>query len=280
MIRKTTTLAIVLLIVGVAGSIFTFKAANKTEDVTEEKVINDDFNNIEVTANEAEVEILPTSDSQAKVELSGKNSNYRLSTGVEGSTLKVDVAYKQKKLFNFDFTLASLSLKVYLPEKEYNSLQIESGNGRVRVDDLQAKVIHVKTDNGQIKLNHIGSSEVTAEADNGTIDMENVTATNVKVKADNGKIKLKDVEGNLSGTTNNGSISLVTRDLHRSIDFETDNGRINIQTEKKPTNAIIDAKVDNGKVTVFGESNWDTVIGEGENLIKLTTKNGTITVIK
>ena len=56
------------------------------------------------------------------------------------------------------------------------------------------------------------------------------------------------------------------------------NGKIEIKTDKKPTNAILDLKTDNGKVTVFGEENWDTVIGKGEHLIKLISKNGKISI--
>ncbi|WP_442961150.1 hypothetical protein [Pseudogracilibacillus sp. SO30301A] len=60
--------------------------------------------------------------------------------------------------------------------------------------------------------------------------------------------------------------------------MNTDNGRIDVQSNKEPTNAILDLKTDNGKVRVFGESNWVTVIGNGENIIKLTTDNGSITI--
>lgn len=281
MIKKISIVALILLLVGIVGSIFTFKSINTAKDVTEEKVeIQDAFDEIEISSNEARVEVLPTSDSKATIELTGKHSNYRLSADVEASTLKVDVGYRQNKLFNFDFTSALLTLKVYVPEKLYQSLQIESGNGRVQVDDLQAKNVYVKTDNGHIKLNNLESSKVTAEADNGTIDLKNVASSAVNTRADNGKIHLDNVEGNLSGKTNNGSISLVTHDLDRAIDFETDNGKIKIQTEKDPTNVIFDIKLDNGKADIFGKTNWDTVIGDGEHLIKLTAGNGKITVTK
>lgn len=280
MVKKIAIVASLLLIVGIVGSFFTFQSMGKTEAVTEKKVINDDFSQMEITTDDAQVKVLPTSNAEAKVELSGKNENYHLSTGVERSTLKIDVNHRQRKLFNFDFTSLHLTLKMYVPEKVYGSLQIESDNGRVTVDHLQAKEIYAKTDNGSIKLKDMESSKVTAKADNGTINLNNVVADMVTTKADNGKIILDHVDGKLSSHTNNGSISLITRSLDRPIDFETDNGKIKIQTEKEPTNAIFDINVDNGKVTIFGESNWDTVIGNGDYLIKLTTKNGKITVTK
>jgi DUF4097 and DUF4098 domain-containing protein YvlB len=279
MIRKIVWVGFGLLLIGIVGSVFTFRSITETKETTEQKVeIDESFHAIEITSDEARVEVMPSDDSQARVELTGSDSNYRLSADVEDSILKVDVGYRQKKLFNFDFTAALLSLKVYVPRKEYESLQIESGNGRVHATDLQINNIKVETDNGHIKLKDLESTAITAEADNGAIDMKHITALTVNTQADNGKIILDDVTGELIGKTSNGSISLQTHGLDRAIDFATDNGRITIQTEKEPTNAVIDAKVDNGKVTVFGKSDWDTIVGKGENLIKLTADNGAITI--
>ncbi|WP_413377986.1 hypothetical protein [Alkalihalobacillus sp. 1P02AB] len=43
--------------------------------------------------------------------------------------------------------------------------------------------------------------------------------------------------------------------------METNNGRIHIKTEKEPTNATIDVKVDNGRIDVIGQStNGDVCI--------------------
>src|SRR5699024_10553167 len=97
-------------------------------------------------------------------------------------------------------------------------------------------------------------------------------------KTNNGKIKLADVDGQLVGRTNNGSISLIAQEIDRPIDFATDNGKILIQTEHEPTNAIIDIKIDNSKVEYFGESIWEDDIGDGEHVNKLETKNAKITL--
>src|SRR5699024_9152573 len=94
----------------------------------------------------------------------------------------------------------------------------------------------------------------------------------------NGKIKLADVDGQLVGRTNNGSISLIAQEIDRPIDFATDNGKILIQTEHEPTNAILDIKIDNGKVDYFGEFTWDNDNGDVEDDINLETKNIIITL--
>lgn len=280
MLKKTAVAASILLIAGLAGGMLTFKSGNRAEEITEDKTIQNEFDEIKISAKEASVEVLPTSNSQASVELSGKSANYILSANVEGSVLQVDVDYKQKKLYNFDFASAFLALKVYVPEKEYKSLQADSSNSSVELHDLQAKAVRVQTDNGRIKMSKMQSDEVNAEADNGTIDLTNVKALQVAAETDNGKILLDGVEGKLSGKADNGSISLKTKDMDRSIDFETDNGKIKIQTDKEPENAIFDINIDNGKADIFGESKWDTLVGDGDYLIKLTAENGKITVKK
>lgn len=281
-VKSISVIALILLLVGIIGGVFTFNSGKQTEDwEMEEKVINnEEIMNIKVMADNTKVEILPSNDTSTKVEFSGDDSKYHLSTDVEGTTLSIDVEYRQRKFINLDFFSSLSSLTVYVPEKVYDSLQLESDNGRITAETLQAKDINVKTNNGSIILEDIKSSAIIGEADNGRIELKDINSSTIQVKSDNGKIILEHVEGDILGETSNGSITLVTQDLDRQIELETDNGKINIQTEKEPTNVIFDIKVDNGKVRMFGESNWDSVIGNGDNLIKLTTNNGGITVTK
>ncbi len=91
---------------------------------------------------------------------------------------------------------------------------------------------------------------------------------------------MSDIIGDLKGRTNNGSISLVTSNLDRPIDLETHNGKINIQTEKEPTNVRFDTSVHNGKITILDDTNFSNIIGDGDNLVKLKTYNGSIKVTK
>ncbi|MEK3889101.1 DUF4097 family beta strand repeat-containing protein [Bacillus sp. FSL K6-3431] len=280
-IKNISIIALIILLIGIVGSIFTFKFMSKAEQISEEKVIDDDrFTNINIITGNAKVEIVPTKDSTTTVELSGKAKKYTFEANVEGNTLDIILKEKQWKLVHFDFFSTSLSLKVFVPEKQYDAIQIENNNGRVQAENLEAKEMDVETDNGRIELKNIESSTVKAEANNGRIELKSIKALSVAVKADNGKIILEDVDGKLSGRTNNGSISLVTNNLKRQIDFATDNGSIKIETDKEPENATIDAKVDNGKVNIFGNSDKSAIFGNGEHTIKLKTNNGSITVTK
>lgn len=277
-IKKISIAALILLLVGLAGSAFFLQGMKKANWVDEEKTINEEFHSIDIKTDNTEIELIPTSEPQAKVALTGNDSNYILTTDVKEDTLTINIKYNQRKYFNFNFFEESLTLKVSVPEKLYETLHIKSNNGRINVDSIQAKNTNVNSDNGRIELSNIEGNTVTTETSNGSTSLQNVKASTVSVKSDNGRIELIDIEGELIGKTSNGSLSLVTSHLDRPIQFKTDNGRITIDTEKEPTNATIDVEVNNGKVDILGSSSRHTVIGGGKHLIKLNATNGSITI--
>ncbi|KHF40572.1 DUF4097 family beta strand repeat-containing protein [Halalkalibacter okhensis] len=280
-LKKVSIIALGLLIGGVIGILLTLPSVNKSEWVTEEKLINDEeFMNIEVMTNNAEINFLPTNDDTAKVELTGNNSNYLLSTDVKDSTLLISVKNPQKKLFQFNFLSHTLSLTVYVPEKLYETIKLESNNGRIHADNIEVREIGVKSDNGRIELSNVMGDRVTAIADNGAIELKGVSAPTVSVRTKNGAILLEDIDGEIIGKTNNGRISLLTKQMNDPLDLATDNGRIQIQTEEEPTNATILVNTANGRVDVFGSSSRNAVSGNGDNMIQLTTANGSVTIEK
>ena len=264
MIWKNKLVISVVLLLGVAGGItYMFNSMKVFGQNDDHKVIQEDFTNIEVSTNNAEVVIVPTKSSEATVEYTGANKKhkYMFNVDVKGDTLFVQLKQKRRFFFSFGFNSSDLKLAVNVPEKEYKNLQVESDNGRISVEDIQSEGIMLETDNGQIQV-------------------KKVLAKNVHVESDNGKIVLEDVKGKINGETDNGQISLITKKLEWPIDLATDNGSITVKTESEPENATIDAKTDNGKVTIFGNKDNFVKYGKGKYLITLRTDNGPITVTK
>lgn len=71
-----------------------------------------------------------------------------------------------------------------------------------------------------------------------------------------------------------------TTTLNQPIQLETNNGWIEIETENEPTNVTFVVQVDNGSINILDKYKGSTVIGNGENLVKLKTNNGKIQVLK
>ncbi|MGE1163802.1 DUF4097 family beta strand repeat-containing protein [Peribacillus simplex] len=261
-VKKLSIIALVLLLVGVIGSLFTFFQVTDKKTTTEEKTVSEIVTDVQVDADNAAVEIIPTKDKDTRIELVSKGvdvSKLDFSADVEGK--KLSVTLKDKHSFSFGFQIQSLHLKVYVPEKSYKSFVVKSDNGKVQMNELEIKNLNVESQNGRVELNDIITEKV-------------------KVKSANGRVDLNNVEGNLVGSSNNGKITLVTKDLDRMIDLESDNGKIMIKTENEPTNTTFNVHVGYGKVDILGKYEGNTVIGKGENLVKLETNNGKIEVTK
>ncbi|QGH33024.1 DUF4097 family beta strand repeat protein [Gracilibacillus salitolerans] len=261
-IKKIIMIACILVLVGGIGSVMSYRFYEPATLAVTKEVQSTEITSIEIDIQNEKVDIIPTTDPTPKVELTGtedSHSKTELVVEENNNTLSIHTENEMGKWFSFNFFNSSRTLTVYLPEQEYQRLAVEISNG-----SLQAQGLTI--------------NEVNVETKNGKIDLSDIVADSYQLKTSNGKIDLENVEGELAARANNGAISLVTENLDRNINFETDNGRIKIQSEKEPTNAVIDTKVDNGRINLFGDSDYNTIIGDGDNLVKLSTKNGSITV--
>ncbi|MFD1851506.1 DUF4097 family beta strand repeat-containing protein [Oceanobacillus bengalensis] len=256
--KKNVIIVMVALIVVAAFIVNFFPFGNeKTKEI---EIDDEAFTGVEIETENTKIEILPTDADFAKAVLSGDKSNkYKLDANVKGDTLQIVLDDRWFQFISFDFTFSTPLLTVYLPEKEYEIVQVETDNGTIQADQLEAK-------------------EVSAESNNGKIELKNIKSEWLDINVDNGQVLLENVEGEINGKSDNGKITLITESLDRDIALKTDNGEINIQTEKEPTNATIDIKVDNGRVSVFGDSLYDTIIGDGEHVIELKADNGYIEI--
>ncbi|ASK61864.1 hypothetical protein CFK37_06665 [Virgibacillus phasianinus] len=263
-VKKISIIASILILVGVVGCILTFNLLEKPTAIAEEKIIdNHDISTVDIHANNEMVKIIPTKDSLVKVELTGKatkGSKDDLSVEAEGNRLSIKTN-NQRKFFNFDFFTTSLTLTIHLPQKIYESLQVDIDNGSVGANGLAINSVKAKTNNGQI-------------------EMSNMKSAAVEVESDNGKLILDNVDGRITGETNNGTILLKTKDLDRNIELESDNGGIKVGSDKEPTNVTFRVDTDNGNINILDKYNDNAVIGKGDNLIKLSTDNGSITVTR
>ncbi|MBE1555389.1 DUF4097 family beta strand repeat-containing protein [Sporosarcina limicola] len=268
------------------------------ESINEIIMIQDDrYTNIDINVQHGSLFISPSNNSVTTVELVENNEKLQLTAEVVGDTLVVRLKSLRHWLFMFNFNLKAVTLNVFIPKKLYQSIAMKTDNGRICAEKLLGKKVSVGTDNGRIQLKEIAATTLNAETDNGRIEFDKVQADHIKTKTDNGRIEMRyvdaesisaesdngqiifeHVEGSIVGVTDNGKISLQTTSLDRNIDFQTDNGSILIQSSSKPSNVAIHAKTNHGRIDVFGERNSRTVVGTGENTIRLKSDNGRITV--
>lgn len=297
-IKRLSMIASLLLLIGILGSIATYKFISKPESLTEEITITD-FTDIEISTNDGKIELVPTNEMNTRIEISGYHLKNNFSSTVTDSTLSITYKATAKKFYNFDLAKRSATVKVYLPKKIYNTLSVRANNGRIIAKEVGANEINLNAKNGSIELQNIhadslsvnsNNGRITADtligttfklqANNGRITLKSMTADSVSIVSHNGRIELEEVTGVLSAKASNGSINLVTDTLDHPIDFTAHNGKIHIQTNHEPVNTEIQAQAKNGSIKIFGEKKSHAVFGSGKNTIDLSSKNGRIVVEK
>lgn len=265
-------------------------------DIQEVIKIAQSYTNIRINVQHGSLIVKPSSTDETTVKLAGKNDKLRLTAEVVGETLSIHLK-DVRRFFSFSFNFSPVTLTVQVPKKLYEMIELYTDNGRITANQLLSKTFKAESDNGRIQLESIAATSLSGETDNGRVDMKkiqadhvhaktdngriemnHVDAQKVTVQSDNGRIELSNIAGALYSKTDNGRITLKTVGLDRNIEFNTDNGSILIESEKEPTNVTIMAKTGHGRIDVFGEKNSRTVIGSGDNTIKLSSGNGRITV--
>lgn len=262
--KRISYFATLLIIVGTVGGLLTFQLREKDTSFSENKTINSgSINSLEINADNAEIEIKTTKNEAISLELTGENKNTpSLTTEMNNSNLVINVNKKHAfDLFTFDFYSKPTTLKIHLPEKQYEALQVKTNNGAVAIKNAIIDTLQVETDNGRIALQDLQTQQT-------------------EVNSHNGRIAFDYVDGTIKGETSNGRISIKTADLERNIQLESNNGRIEVETDKDPINTTFDVSVDNGSVDILNQYNGSTTFGDGTNKIILRTDNGRVTVSK
>ncbi|MFC5602321.1 DUF4097 family beta strand repeat-containing protein [Sporosarcina koreensis] len=258
---------------------------------------DDSFTKVDIEVFHGKLSVFPSDSSETKIELINVNDKLEFSADVFEDTLRIRLKKKGLWLFIFNFNTKEVALNVFIPKKLYQSISMKSDNGRINAEKLIGKNIEARTDNGRIELTELAATSLHAETDNGRIEiskvqterlkaqtdngrvtMRHVEADSIYAESDNGRIEFDQVDGEITAITDNGRIVLAGEHLDRNIDFQTDNGSIEITTTKKATNATILAKTGHGRIDVYGERNSRSRFGAELHQIRLKSDNGRITV--
>lgn len=303
MIKKLSLLALLLLLIGGIGIAVTYSSQNKEVTISDKKQIeNDNITTIQIDVDSTDVEFIPVrSMDEARVELVGtgvENTLNDFSVKEDGETLSISLQQKNKKWFSFNFYFPELKLKIFAPEKMYNSVNIKGFSSDIYVPNLQAKMMKIATDNGDVKVENITSEKMTVKTFSGEVHMEHVQGV-IETRTDNGdvtvldapvksfdaqtfsgEIKLENVMGELTTITDNGDINISTSDIIHSINGKTFSGDIKIESDNEPTDFTFDVGTISGDVNLFGKYNNNAKMGTGTVMIQLETDSGDITATK
>lgn len=193
-----------------------------------------------------------------KFEVKTNNSNIKYSN--ENGSIKI----REDKLTNWFFGKIDIGeLIIYIPEnmKQIDEVKINIDAGTVFIEQLNTKNLYLDLGAGNVaidKLTVSGESKINGGAGNININSGEIANVDLDLGVGNTKIK-SDITGNSNINTGVGELNLY-------LSLDADNYKINVNKGL-------------GKITFNNDKILDdTIIGNGENYIKISGGVGNINI--
>ena len=182
------------------------------ELVTRTVPIGEDFRDISVSSDTADISFLPSADGKCSVVFCVP-SDAQASAAVRSGTLCIEVTDAEGSwLDRFSlFTAGSSSIAVYLPKAEYAALTVDEHTGEITLpEDFSFESVRIAASTGDVSCCASASGSVQIETDTGMIDVENVSVGALALSVTTGRVELHGVDcaGDLGLTVTTGKALL------------------------------------------------------------------------
>lgn len=217
--------------------------------ITNSYEINDCFNKIEVVVNTTNVKIEPSVDENSKLICYEKPRRKHLFM-VENGTLKI-VSAKRKWL---DFGFRCAEIKLYIPKKTYEAINVKVNTGCVDVSNLNVSGdISIITNTGKIKIDCISCCNFHSKGGTGSVNLNGLVAReNIKIKRNTGNVVFNKCDAkDVYIKTNTGSVdaNFLTG---KAFITKSNTGKINLQDIKtnNTTNGKCEIYTNTGNISL------------------------------
>lgn len=219
---------------------FSIELGKDCEKVVDETFEIEDFDDVDINIDAANVEVVESEDNKVKVEIYAKNKeDYNVS--IEDRKLVVKEITRNK--IRFSLGEKNKRVIVSLPKGYANKMDIKTDAGNVKVASFEEASININTDAGNIDLGK--NNDVTIKTDAGNIKIEE--SKKIEIKTDAGNVKVGKVTEKIKVKVDAGNVTVEEADLKADSSIETNFGNINIE---KKNDLNIETKTDAGKVNV------------------------------
>lgn len=125
---------------------------------------------------------------------------------------------------------STVSLHLLVPESLLYEVELESYNGSLTLDNLDATDVKLETVNGSTRLFEVKAKKIKGENANGSCEFTQVEAEEIDHRISNGSYRLNVVTQNLDCTATNGSMQIRTPHLRGDSKYKlkTTNGSIRV----------------------------------------------------
>lgn len=155
--------------------------------------INDEFNNISINTNDADITFALAKDGKCKVECY-EETKAKHSVEVREDTLFVNVCNEKSWYDYIGIYFKSAKITVYLPETEYSSFDIKGMTSDVCIENIGMESLNISVSTGDVTVSDIiCGGDITVGVSTGDLHLTNIVCKNVISQGSTGDILLKNV---------------------------------------------------------------------------------------
>ncbi|MBE6996811.1 MAG: DUF1700 domain-containing protein [Ruminococcaceae bacterium] len=206
--KAALIVAACLLICAGVGIILASLNMGRSSAMEKEVTLSEDIRALEIDSGSAAVELLCAKDGATHVKyIQSARVNYDIE--VDGGTLRV--ARRRAGGWSlFSVSLAEDYVRVYLPEREYESLWIKSSSGGVAVpEDFRFGSAVINASSGGIAFAADAREELNIQTSSGGVAVSGASPARLVVSASSGGVALADMHpGSVSLNLSSGSLRL------------------------------------------------------------------------
>ncbi|QQK07951.1 DUF4097 family beta strand repeat-containing protein [Miniphocaeibacter halophilus] len=282
--KKSTIIAIIFIIIGLIISIFAYfqygwesfsynskygtigfkydkhNYGNNNKILSTESFSLDSFNNLDIDLEYTSVEILPTKDSNPKIEIEYRNKS-KVHYSISNNTLSLNDEHYRSSHRNKNPNI----IKLFIPENtEITSLECSLYLGELKISGVTCKKSTIETNLGSIHIKDSNFENTEISLDLGEFVATNTILTNTEIENNLGSIE---ISGQVLGY-NEMSVSMGAVNL-------------NLKQDKDDTKIIADTDlgyIDVDGVSFKGISEDNPINPTGSNIIEIETNMGSIDI--
>ncbi len=312
--KKSFALGLILLIAGVIGIIMTFSGdddlldfGTKSVDMGE-TVAADAVKEITVKGSSMDVEIVRGSGADIRVALEGRASakfidDIDLEVLTEGGELTIQP--KMPRGFSIGINIVNVTLRVELPERQWERIRVDVGSGNIALSDVQADTLALDAGSGNIEAERIAGTSVSLHSGSGNQRLSHVKATDaiqldmgsgnaeldtfeaasLTFEASSGNVKLLDGSAKITGNVGSGNIRYEAARLTQDMRLKAGSGNVRIELDEEPSSLKVEFRTGSGdsdidwggiKYDIKEEGDVSGQFGDGAVMLEVTTGSGNI----
>ena len=152
--------------------------------------IGQNFENVSVVTDTADVTFLPAEDGKVSV-VCYEQKKVKHTVTVTGDTLVIKTEDSRKWYEYIGINFGTPSIKVYLPSGKHGALLVRSSTGDVKIaKDLSFESIDIQGSTGSVTNYASASQDIKIKTSTGNIELENISAGNIEIYLKTGKISV------------------------------------------------------------------------------------------